>query len=212
MPETAGVEAFESFVALALEDEGLVVSEAVKFPIRRRTRRAAYEEFQTHGFEVDLAGARGGQLVLATVKSYLGSRGVVSDHVAGTSGTSADRQYALLNTPEVRDGVLEGASRRYGYSISQIELRLYVGRFAGSTTGVHEQAIREWCAAQHIGAGPIRVVGIRDVAHVARKVAASKTYRDNAALTAIKVLEAAGMLVDLDEATLSESDRASLPE
>jgi len=38
------VEAFESFVALALEHENLVVSEAVKFPVRRRTRRTAYEE------------------------------------------------------------------------------------------------------------------------------------------------------------------------
>jgi len=29
----------ESFVALTLEDEGLVVSEAVKFPVKRRTSK-----------------------------------------------------------------------------------------------------------------------------------------------------------------------------
>ncbi len=34
---------------------------------------------QTHGYEVDLVGARSDRLVLATVQSYLGSRGVVAD-------------------------------------------------------------------------------------------------------------------------------------
>lgn len=79
------VEAFEQFVALALENEGLVVSGALKFPVRVRTTKAAYEEWQTHGFEVDLVGARSGRLVLATVKSFFGSRGVVAEHVRGDS-------------------------------------------------------------------------------------------------------------------------------
>jgi len=35
------MESFESFVALALEDEGLVVSEAVKFRVKRRTSKAS---------------------------------------------------------------------------------------------------------------------------------------------------------------------------
>lgn len=48
------MEAFESFVALALEGEDLFVSEAVKFPVTRQTAKAAYAETQTHGFEVDL--------------------------------------------------------------------------------------------------------------------------------------------------------------
>jgi hypothetical protein len=191
------VEAFESFVALALEHERLVVSEAVKFPVRRRTRRAAYEETQTHGFEVDLVGARADRLVLATVKSFLGSRGVVADHVTGSSGGPADRRYALLNDPAVRDAVLLGACERYGYRSQQVEFRLYVGRFAAPSTGRHERDIREWCARQVVGAGPIRVVGLHDVAVTAREVARSRTYRDNAALTAIKVLDAADMLRDL---------------
>lgn len=75
------VEAFESFVAIALETEGFVVSEAVKFPVKRKTGKAAYAEEQTHGYEVDLVGARRDRLVLATVKSFFGSRGVVADHV-----------------------------------------------------------------------------------------------------------------------------------
>ena len=64
------VEAFDLFVALALESEGLVVSEALKFPVKVRTTKAAYEQWQTHGFEVDLVGARSDRLVLATVKSF----------------------------------------------------------------------------------------------------------------------------------------------
>ena len=77
------MEAFESFVAVALEAEGLVVSSAVKFPVRLQTRRVDRVEIQTHGYEVDLVGARADRLILATVKSALGSRGVVAEHVTG---------------------------------------------------------------------------------------------------------------------------------
>ena len=67
------MEAFESFVAIALEVEDFVVSEAVKFPVQKLTKKVAYEESQTHGFEVDLVAARADRLVLATVKSFFGS-------------------------------------------------------------------------------------------------------------------------------------------
>jgi hypothetical protein len=80
----------------------------------------------------------------------------------------------------------------------QVELRLYVGKFAGAATGDHETRIRTWCSTQIVGGGPIRVVGLPEVAAAARRVATSKTYRDNPALVAIKVLEAAGMLTPLD--------------
>jgi hypothetical protein len=66
------MEAFESFVALALEDERLVVSEAVKFAVKRKTAKLAHDEVHTHGFEVDLLGARADKLVLCTVKSFFG--------------------------------------------------------------------------------------------------------------------------------------------
>jgi hypothetical protein len=192
------VEAFESFVALTLQDEGLVVSEAVKFPVTRQTAKAAYAETQTHGFEVDLVAASASRLVLATVKSFLGSRGVVADQVKGLSAElRANRLYAMINDPVVRVAVLEGASKRYGYSRDQIQFRLYVGKFAGGKSGEHERRIREWCDTQIIGSGPIKVFGLQEVAKVARRVAASKTYRDNPALVAIKVLEAAHMLTPL---------------
>src|SRR5438046_2642294 len=149
------MEAFEQFVAIAMESEGFVVSPAVKFDVSRQTRKVAYSEVQKHGYEVDLIGARGDHLVLATVKSFFGSRGVVAANVMGASGDRWQRLYLLLNEPSVRDGVIQAACDRYGYKLAQVELRLYVGKFAGPTRGVHERQIREWCAKQRVGRGTI---------------------------------------------------------
>ncbi len=186
------MEAFEQFVALAMESEGLVVSSALKFPVRRRTRKAAYEEWQTHGFEVDLVAARSDRLVLATVKSFFGSRGVVAAHVRGESpDPRANALYALLNDSDIRDTVVTGAAERFGFRPDQIELRLYVGKFAG---GGSEAAVREWCTEKMVGAGPIVVIGAKEVVETVREVARSKQYRDNAVLATLKVLDAAGAL------------------
>lgn len=186
------MEAFEQFVALAMEQEGLVVSEALKFPVKVRTSKAAYAESQTHGFEVDLVGARSDRLVLATVKSFFGSRGVVAEHVRGDSENMVwNAKYAVLNNPLVRDGVVSGAGARFGYGREQVELRLYVGKFAG---GGHESAVRAWCAQQMVGAGPVAVIGAGEVVDIVRTVASSKTYRDSAVLASLKVLDAAGSL------------------
>lgn len=188
------MEAFESFVALAMEDEGLVVSSAVKFPVTRRTAKAQHKETQTHGFEVDLVAANADKLVLASVKSFFGSRGVVAEHVDGSAGGTSSRLYAMLNDSVVREQVLAGACSRYGYSDDRVEFRLYVGRFAAPTKGENEQRVRAWAAKTIVGSGPIRVVGVKDVVGVVRRVAASKQYRDDPALVALKVLDAAGHL------------------
>jgi hypothetical protein len=186
------VEAFEQFVALALEAEGLVVSSALKFPVKRRTRKTSYEEWQTHGFEVDLVAARADKLVLATVKSFFGSRGVVAAHVRGESADPRmNALYALLNDVHIRDTVVAGAAQRFGFSLDQVELRLYVGRFAG---GGAEARVREWCAGQMVGGRSIAVVGASEVVQIVRNVARSKQYRDNAVLATLKVLDAAGAL------------------
>jgi hypothetical protein len=204
------VEAFETFVALALEEEDFIVSPAVKFPVRRRVRKASRVEFQEHGYEVDLVAARADRLVLATVKSFLGSRGVAADAV---TGETADRRkagmYRLINDPIIRDGVVRAAAKRYGYKPSQIELRLYVGRFAGRRAGEHERRIREWAAAQRVGIGQIGIVGLDEVVRKVRLAAERKQYRDNAALVAVKVLGEAGQLVDLDEADDSDARGAT---
>lgn len=190
------MEAFESFVALAMETEGLVVSSAVKIPVTRQTAKAMHPETQTHGFEVDLIGANAERLVLASVKSFFGSRGVVAEHVDGTAGGSSARRYAMLNDPDVREQVLAGACERYGYEPGQVQMRLYVGRFAAPTTGLNEQRVRDWASATVAGGGPIAVIGVDDVVERVRKVAASKQYRDDPVLVALKVLEAAGQLKD----------------
>lgn len=74
---------------------------------------------------------------------------------------------------------------------------MYVGKFAGDKSGEHERRIRAWADTQVVGACPIRIIGLLEVATAARKLAESKTYRDNPALVAIKVLEAAQMLTSL---------------
>ena len=148
------MEAFESFVAVALEVDDFVVSPAVKFPVRMQTRRDAYPEVQTHGYEVDLVAAKSDRLVLATVKSFFGSRGVAAEHVTGETTTGEPvserkrKRYALLNDRVIRRKVVAAAASRYGYTSSQVELRLYVGRFAGRRTGEHEATIRQWAARQ----------------------------------------------------------------
>lgn len=196
------MESFEQFVAVAMESEGLIVSEAIKFPVTKLTKKAAYSETQTHGYEVDLVGARSDRLVLATVKSFFGSRGVVAEHVTGKSAAGAsNRLYAVLNDPVVRAAVVASAAKRYGYPETQVQLRFYVGRFAGPTKGIHEAMIREWCSGQRVGAGPIEVFDLNDVVDKVRSVAASKTYRDNPVLVTMKVLQAAGLIDPADLST-----------
>jgi hypothetical protein len=201
------MEAFETFVALALEEDGFIVSPAVKFPVRRRVRKTSRAEFQEHGYEVDLVAARADQLVLATVKSFLGSRGVAAEAVTGETTNERRRgMYRLLNDPVIRDGVLKAASERYGYRSNRIEFRLYAGRFAGRGTGEHERRIREWARTQRVGAGSIKVIGLDEVVQKVRTAAERKQYRDNAALVAVKVLAEAGQLVDRDRADSSEAE------
>jgi hypothetical protein len=197
------MEAFETFVALALETEDLVVSEAQKFSFQRQTTSG----LQTHGYEVDLVGARADRLVLASVKSYFGSRGVAADHLMGQSAKAElNKRYALINDEELRTAVVTAAAKRFGYSTDHVRLRLYVGRFAGSRSGEasHEQRIRDWCAAQTAGGGPIEVIDVHEVVSRVRAMAESKQYRDNAALVALKVLEAAGALIPASAATPAE--------
>jgi len=195
------MEAFEQFVALALEAEGFVVTSSIKFPVTKRTGKSAYPELQTHGYEVDLIGARSDRLVLASVKSFFGSRGVAAEDVIGTSKlTRQNKLYAMLNDPPVRSGVIRGAAKTYGYRVKQVELRLYAGKFAAPTLGTHEGKIRAWCNLQHAGGGPIRVFCAADVVASVRNLATKKQYRDNPVLATLKVLDAAGSLIPISVA------------
>jgi hypothetical protein len=189
------VEAFESVVAVALEADDFVVSGGVKFRVKLPTRKAAYTEEQTHGYEVDLVGARADRLVLASVKSAFGSRGVVAEHVTGeTSNQAASRRYRLLNDKIVRSRVVAEA-KRYGYRINQVQLRLYVGRFSGRKAGAHEQRVRAWAAKQRVGGGPIEVIGVHDVVRIVREAAGDTQYRDSPVLVTLKALNEAGLII-----------------
>lgn len=190
------MEAFESFVAVALEAEGFVVSGGVKFRVKLPTRKAAYTEEQTHGYEVDLVGARADRLVLASVKSAFGSRGVVAEHVTGeTSDERASRLYRLLNDEVVRERVVAEAAKRYRYRLNQVQLRLYVGRFSGRKAGKHEQQVRTWAAKQHVGSGPIEVIDVQEIVRIVREATDDTQYRDSAVLVTLKALQEAGQLV-----------------
>lgn len=182
------MEAFESFVALAMESEGLVVSEAVKFKIALQTKRQDKVEIQEHGYEVDLVAARADKLVLASVKSFFGSYGVKAKEVSGSSGGAGDSGYKMLNRPEVRDGILAEAAKTYGYSEDQVEFRLYVGHFQSIQ---QELETRQWCSSQIVGSGPIRVFSVDEIVGAVKAKAESKTYLNNPALVALKVLQEA---------------------
>ncbi|MFL5826734.1 MAG: hypothetical protein ACJ76V_09445, partial [Thermoleophilaceae bacterium] len=64
------------------------------------------KEMQTHGYEVDLVAARADRLVLATVKSFFGSRGVVADHVTGETTSERGRKLYGARSPFERERLL----------------------------------------------------------------------------------------------------------
>ena len=69
--------------------------------------------------------------MLASVKSFLGSRGVAAEYVTGASAKqAANRRYAMFNNDAVRQGVIDGACEQYGYKPKQLELQLHAGKFA----------------------------------------------------------------------------------
>ncbi len=115
------------------------------------------------------------------------------------------KRYALLNDRLIRDRVVAAAADLYGYQRPQVEIRLYVGRFAGRKTGEHEALIRRWANARRVGAGAIRVFGIEEVVRDVLKEAEKKQYRDNPVLASIKALREAGCDLELPKSIGSPS-------
>jgi hypothetical protein len=183
------MESFEHVCKVALEAEGFIVTTNVKFPVRRQTRRADRDEFQTHGYEVDLVGARMDALVLASVKSFLGSRGVNADAFVGLVSNPTPRDvggYKLFNDSELRNSVKAVAAERYGYELDQIKLRLYVGKFAG---GDHRDRIID-----HLARLDVEVKGLEEIVDAVLAAAESKTYTDDPVFMTVKALKAAHRL------------------
>lgn len=170
------MESFEHVCKVALEAEGFVVTTNVKFPVTRQTRKASRVEFQTHGYEVDLVGARTDELVLASVKSFFGSHGV-------SLGGLDQSGYKLFNDDELRAEVIRVASERYGYAPNRVKLRLYVGRFAPRS--------RDSVIA-HFRERDVAVWTPEQVAELVLRAAESRTYTDDAVITTVKLLHATG--------------------
>jgi hypothetical protein len=192
------MEAFESFVALALEEDGFVVSPAVKFPVRRRVRKASRVEFQEHGYEVDIVAARADRLLLATVKSFLGSGGVAAETVTGkTDDRRRAAMYRLLNDPVIRAG---SSMRRPGDTATR-DSRSSSASTSGGSPDLAPASTSAGSAngqrPKRVGSDPIVVVGLDELVGKVRRAAERRQYRDNAALVPVKVLAEAGQLVPL---------------
>jgi hypothetical protein len=175
------MESFESLVALAMKAENLHVSGPIKFIIKRKTKRKDYDEYQSHGYEVDLVGMRKDKLVLATVKSFLGSQGVKFKEVSASSGSNGEG-YRMLNDRELRKLMIQAACDQFGYEPKDVEIRLYGGRFKGK----EEALIREWCFNEKAGSGPIQVYNLIEIMDSVKELALRKTYIDDPALVAVK--------------------------
>lgn len=185
------MEAFESFVALAMGAEGLSVSGPTKFKARKKAKNGIFQE---HGYEIDLVGARGDKLVLASVKSFFGSGGVRGDEVTGKKPGSGAEGYKILNNRGLRKDIIEKAAAIYGYKVEQVEMRLYAGKFKQGD----EDVIREWCGKEIAGGYPIQVIGVTEIFEAVKALASSKTYVDNPTIVTFKVMAA------VEEASLAK--------
>jgi hypothetical protein len=186
------MESFEHLVKVALESENLIVTTNLKFPVTRRTQKKAKQENQTHGYEVDLVGARNRRLVLASVKSFFGSTGVNRQGFIGIAKEGRKTHFAnykLFNYKDVRDAVIEAAAAQFGYIKNQVELRLYVGHFQNEA---ERNEITEHLRTIKAGRGPIKVVGLDEIVEAALGVARSATYINDPVVMTLKALKAAG--------------------
>lgn len=180
------MESFEQFVAVAMQSEGLVVTGPFRFKIGYLNLTPDFKGKQDTPYEIDLIGASRERLVLATVKSFFGSQGARPKDVLGTGKDAS--HYRMINDPVISKGLVQAAADRFGYEVSQVEVRLYAGKYAGKTG---EATIREWASDQILGGGPLQVFNIAEVVGSVRALAQISTYSDSAPITAMKAVAAA---------------------
>jgi len=199
------MEAFEHVCKVALQSEGFVVTSNLKFYVRRRTKKKAYAEHQTHGYEVDLVGVRKDRLVLAEVKSFFGSRGVHRQSFRGLAdeGKKTDfGGYKLLNDAELRASVVNEAASQFGFNVKEVEMRLYVGKFAKG----HEEPIKAHFA--NFSDPPVEVLSLDAIMEAVIRAAEIGTYTDDPVVVAVKALKAAGR-IRIDDQGNADAARAS---
>jgi hypothetical protein len=178
-----GMEAFEHVCRIALESEGFAVSSNVKFPVRLRTKKKKRKEEQTHGIEIDLIGARAGALVLGSVKSFFGSKGVQAKSLSTKASDDDKKRYRLFHDRREREQVVAAAAKRYGYEVGQVELRLYVGQFKAGD----ESLVRKRVGAIKLGARPASVVGPSQIRDWLDHMIKSKTYVDDPVVATLRL-------------------------
>jgi hypothetical protein len=200
------MESFEHLCKVALEAERFVVTGNVKFFVRRKTRKKGHPEYQEHGYEIDLVGARGDRLVLAEVKSYFGSRGVSRQGFRGLADETRRTHYErfkLFNEPDLRAEVCELARKQFGYEPDRLELRMYVGNFARG----HEQVVRAHLAKLD---PPVQVVGLGEIVDALLGLAEKRSYIDDPVVMTVKALAAARLLARRPKSG-SEKSSLSMP-
>ncbi len=180
------MEAFEQVARLALEAESFAVSTGVKFPLRFKTKKKSHPERQTHGYEIDLLGARGDRLVLASVKSFFGSKGVQASSFR--PGALDFPRYRLFLDSSFRRKLIRAACLRYGYSPEQVELRLYAGMFKSASD---EAEIRRRLGRVRVGVGPVVVQGPAEIIKRLQDATKTKTYRNDAVVATVRLLRVA---------------------
>lgn len=190
------MEAFEHVVKVYLEAQGYVVTSGAKFPVEKVvTKRDGRIEHQTHGYEVDLVAARADRLLLGSVKSFFGSRGVTRQGFDGIADTRKDThfgQYRMFNDEKVRSGIVTGACERFGYPTEAVRMVLFVGKFAAAD----EAAIRKHLGDLIVGGGPVEVIGLGPIVAGLLRAMTERTYFNDPVLMTLKTLHASGVLRD----------------
>jgi hypothetical protein len=169
------MEAFEHVTKVWLETKGYAVTSGVKFPVRLKTKKTEREEFQTHGYEIDLVAARNDELILVSVKSFFGSHGFSFD---------AFNEESLFGRREVLEGILLEAQNRYGYPRKAIQIWLAVGRFRNE----NEMLISEHLAVLSQRSVPMRIVKLEEIVDGIITAAHKKTYLDDPVIVTLKCL------------------------
>ena len=207
------MEGFEHLVKVALENEKMIVSSNVKFHVARDTRKKGRPERQSHGYEIDLVGARQDLLVLASVKSFFGSLGVSRQGFKGLAlcDTPSARQesffsrYKIFNDADLRSRIIAEAANRYGYQTQQVELRLYVGKFRNADD---KAAITDHLGKMKAGKGPIRVIPLENILGSVFQVLDSRTYVNDPVISTLKALAEAARIADAAQSGRSNANRA----
>ena len=195
------MEAFEQVVKVFLENRGYIVANNVKFPVRRKTKKAERDEFQTHGYEMDIVAAKSNRLLLGSVKSFFGSGGVDRQDFKGIEVKGKKTRFEafkVFNEPEIRRGIIKEAQRRYGYEADQIQLCLFVGRFR---TIEDEHMVIRHLKSIKVGAGSIDVYNLQTIMKEVIEAAKSKTYFNEPVLVTIKALRQSGYKITKSEFT-----------